>query len=117
MKTIAISSLLCIFLFLFPFQALSAEVLQIRSSTLLQIGDQNRTYTVQLACVEVSPLKEKDAINWIKSEVPRRKKVNLRPYGSNDGVLLARVFPIGENLDLSQGLENNNLGNSTCFDN
>ena len=42
-------------LFVLPFQAFAAEVLQVRSATLLQVGDRNRNYSVQLACVQVDP--------------------------------------------------------------
>ena len=31
----------------------AAEILQVRSGQLLQVGDRNRTYTVELACVSI----------------------------------------------------------------
>ncbi len=92
----------------------AAEVLQIRSSTLLELGDNNRTYTVRIACLEVDPSSEDAAIKLLKKILPRRKKVNLKPQGSIDGVLLARVIPIGEENDLSKDLEFNGLGRQTC---
>ncbi|MCX5930639.1 MAG: hypothetical protein NTW83_02070, partial [Cyanobacteria bacterium] len=33
----------------------AAEVLQVRSGVLLQVGDQNRSYPVQLGCISVTP--------------------------------------------------------------
>ena len=63
----------------FPMQSMAAEVLQVRSSTLLQIGDGNRNYSVRLACIAVDPVNEEAAVDLLKKAVPRRKRVNLRP--------------------------------------
>jgi len=78
-------------LLLWPGQVLAAEVLQVRSGTLLQIGDRNRNYSVQLACVVVDPDDDAAAVDWIRKQLPRRSKVNLRPTGSADGVLIAHI--------------------------
>ena len=75
-----------------PVQA--AEVLQVRSATLLQIGDGNRSYPVRLACLEVAPEDQEQAQQWLRSRLPRQTRVNLRPIGSLDGTLVARVTPI-----------------------
>ena len=58
-----------------PVQA--AEVLQVRSSSLLQVGDHNRTYTVALACSAVDASQEAEATAWLRQELPRRRKVCL----------------------------------------
>ena len=69
----------------------AAEVLQVRSGTLLQIGDGNRNYTVRLACLAVTPEANAEAVAWLRQQLPRRSRVNLRPVGSDDGILVARV--------------------------
>ena len=74
-----------------PLALQAAEVLQVRSGTLLQIGDGNRNYTVRLACLAVSPEANSDAVAWLRQQLPRRSRVNLRPVGSEDGILVARV--------------------------
>lgn len=95
--------------------ALAAEVLQVRTATLLQIGDRNRSYPVRLACLEVAPEDQAQAQQWLRARLPRQSRVNLRPIGSVDGTLVARVTPLprpgqaialGEpsGLDLSSGL-------------
>jgi hypothetical protein len=61
--------------------ASAAEVLQVRSGSLLQVGDRNRTYTVELACVSVGEDQESDAIAWLRQQLPRRRRVNLPPRG------------------------------------
>lgn len=98
----------------YPLDAIAAEVLQVRSSSLLQIGDNNRSYTVQLVCMEVDPTNESAAKRWIKQELPRGKRVNLKPKGSKEGVLLAKVTPIGSDKELGEALVEKGLGRSTC---
>ena len=98
----------------FPENINAAELLQIRSASLLQIGDQNRSYTVQLACLEVDSSDEVLAVNWLKSELPRGSRVNLRPIGSKEGILLAKVIPIGAEMDLSESLVSRGLGHFSC---
>ena len=92
----------------------AAEVLQVRNSSLLQVGDRNRTYTVALACAAVDPEQESEAVGWLREQLPRRRRVNLRPVGSRDGQLLARVTPIGESSDLSAGLVSVGLATDSC---
>jgi hypothetical protein len=92
----------------------AAEVLQVRSSSLLQVGDRNRTYTVVLACAAVDPVLEDEAVRWLRDQLPRRRRVNLRPVGSLDGQLLARVTPLGEPTDLSTGLVAASLAVDSC---
>ncbi len=92
----------------------AAEVLQVRSSTILQIGDRNRSYTVKIACLEVDPSNEVDAMNSLKSLLRRKKRVNLKPQGAIDGVLLARVDLIESKIDIGQSLEKKGLGSMKC---
>lgn len=94
-----------------PLALQAAEVLQVRSGTLLQIGDGNRNYTVRLACLAVSPEANSDAVAWLRQQLPRRSRVNLRPVGSQDGILVARVSRLESGAngqlpspDLGQGL-------------
>ena len=84
--------------------AAAAEVLQVRTATLLQVGDSNRSYSVELACVAVAADQQQPAIDWLRQQLPRRSRVNLRPIGNHDGVLLARVQKLGEAQDLGSGL-------------
>ncbi|MBD2421999.1 hypothetical protein [Cyanobium sp. FACHB-13342] len=87
-----------------PGVAAAAEVLQVRGATLLQLGDQNRSYTVELACIAVPEAQQDQALAWLRQAVPRHSRVNLRPMGQNQGVLLARVQKIGAADDLGAGL-------------
>ena len=98
--------------------AWAAEVLQVRSGQLLQVGDHNRTYTVELACVAIPSGGEQAATDWLRASLPRRTKVNLRPVGNDDGTLVARVQRLGpasnaSSMDLGEGLVAAGLANAT----
>ena len=92
----------------------SAEILQVSSSSVLLIGDNNRTYTVKIACTEISPDLEESSVEWLKKQLPRHTKVNLRPKGSVDGVLVARVIPFNSDIDISEKYINEGLAKNKC---
>ncbi|MEY3928630.1 MAG: hypothetical protein RLZZ516_340 [Cyanobacteriota bacterium] len=102
-------ALLTVLVLSLPAVAAAAEVLQVRSGTLLQVGDHNRTYSVELACLELPANGDEAAAAWLRQQLPRRTRVNLRPVGNQDGTLLARVQRLdgsgaGVRNDLSDGL-------------
>ena len=106
---------LFILFFCFSPQVYAAEIMQVRSSSVLLIGDNNRTYTVKIACTEISPDLEEKSVNWLKKQLPRHKKVNLKPKGSLDGVLVARVIPFNSNIDISEKYINEGLAKDKCL--
>ena len=92
----------------------AAEILQVSSSSILLIGDNNRTYTVKIACTEISPDLEEKSVNWLKKQLPRHTKVNLRPKGSVDGILVAKVIPFNSNIDITEKYINEGLATKKC---
>ena len=72
----------------------SAEILQIKSSNTILVGDQNRNLKIGLFCVDVNESDEIEATNLLKSEFPRGSKVKIKPFGFKENVLLAKVFNI-----------------------
>ena len=92
----------------------AAEILQVTSSSVLLIGDHNRTYTVKLACTEISTDLEEESLKWLKKQLPRHTKVNLRPKGSIDGVLVAKVIPFDSNIDVNEKYINEGLAKNKC---
>ena len=111
-----VAALMAVVLLLGAAGAQAAEVLQVRSGTLLQVGDHNRTYTVELACVALSADGDQAAADWLRSALPRRTKVNLRPVGNDQGVLVARVQRLGGDpatADLGAGLVAAGLATAT----
>ncbi len=106
--------ILLIVWFCFVSQVYAAEVLQVSSSSVLLIGDHNRTYTVKIACTNISPDLEEKAVIWLKKELPRNTKVNLKPKGSLDGVLVANIIPINSNIDITEKYINEGLAINNC---
>ena len=105
--------LICFFSFFYEVHA--AEILQVSSSSVLLIGDNNRTYTVKIACMEISPDFEEESVKWLKKQLPRHTKVNLRPKGSLDGMLVAKVIPFNSNIDITEKYINEGLSKDKCL--
>ena len=101
-------------MFCFYSDVFAAEILQVTSSSVLLIGDHNRTYTVKLACTEVSSELEEKSVKWLKKQLPRHTKVNLKPKGSVDGVLVAKVIPFDSNVDITEKYINEGLAKEKC---
>ena len=106
--------ILVITFFCFYSKVYAAEILQVSSSSVLLIGDHNRTYTVKLACTEISPELEEKSIKWLKKQLPRHTKVNLKPKGSLQGVLIAKVIPVDSSIDISEKYINEGLAINKC---
>ena len=92
----------------------AAEILQVSSSSVLLIGENNRTYTVKIACIEINPELEERSVNWLKNELPRHTKVNLKPKGSVDGILVAKVIPFNSSIDITEKYINQGLATNKC---
>ena len=100
--------LILLVLVVMPASSAAAELRQVRTATVLQVGDSNRSYSVRLACIAVAADQEQEAVRWLKQAVNRGSRLNLRPLGQEDGQLLARVssLPRGQRSgqDLGAGL-------------
>ena len=102
------------FVTLVPCRVLSAEILQISSASVFQIGDQNRNYKVKLDCINIDPSQEEEAVNWLRSELPRHSKINLLPKGYKEGILLAKIIKLKSNKDISKSMANLGFGELAC---
>ena len=92
----------------------SAEILQIKSSNTILVGDQNRNLTIGLFCVDVNENDEQEAINLLKSEFPRGSKVRIKPFGFKENVLIAKVFDIKGNKEMTELLDAKDLIRENC---
>ena len=92
----------------------SAEILQIKSSNTILVGDQNRNLTIGLFCVNVNENDELEAINLLKSEFPRGSKVKIKPYGFKENALLAKVFNIKGSKGMTELLVAKDLTSEIC---
>ena len=97
-----------------PLLVNSAEVLQIKSSNTILVGDQNRNLIIGLFCVDVNEKDELEATNLLKSEFPRGSKVKIKPFGFKDNVLLAKVSNIKGTKEMSELLVAKDLTRKNC---
>ena len=111
-----LSKILIIFclIFLNPVIVNSAEILQIKSSNSILVGDQNRNLTIGLFCVDVNKNDELEATNLLKSEFPRGSKVKIKPFGFKENVLLAKVFNIKGTKEMTDLLVTKDLTREIC---
>ena len=91
-----------------------AEILQIKSSNTILVGDQNRNLTIGLFCVDVNENDEHVATDLLKSEFPRGSKVKIRPFDYNENVLLAKVFNIKGTKEMTELLVAKDLTSEIC---
>ena len=92
----------------------SAEILQIKSSNTILVGDQNRNLTIALFCIDVNENDEIEATNLLKSEFPRGSKVKIKPFGFKENVLLAKVSNIKGTKEMSELLVAKDLTSKNC---
>ncbi len=92
----------------------SAEILQIKSSNTILVGDQNRNLTIGLFCVDVNENDELKATNLLKSEFPRGSKVKIKPFGFKENVLLAKVFNVKGTKEMTELLVAKELTRNIC---
>ena len=92
-----------------PIEVHSAEILQIKSSNTILVGDQNRNLTIRLVCVDVNEKDELEATNLLKKEFPKGSKVKIKPFGFKENDLLAKVFNIKGSKEMTDLLIAQNL--------
>ena len=111
-----ISLIIIFFLVVFyPIRTYSAEILHIKNSSSILVGDQNRDLQIKLFCVDINDVEDEEiAINLLKREFPRGSKVKIKPMGFKENILVARVFDINETKDMSELLNEKELTKETC---
>ena len=114
MKKLSKILILVCFIFINPVIVNSAEILQIKSSNTILVGDQNRNLTIELFCVDVNENDEFEATNLLKSEFPRGSKVKINPYGFKENLLQAKVFNIKGNKEMTEILVAKDLASEIC---
>ncbi len=92
----------------------SAEILQIKNSNTILVGDQNRNLTIGLFCVNVNENDELEATNLLKNEFPRGSKVKIKPFGFKENILLAKVFNIKGTKEMTELLVAKDFTSKIC---
>ena len=110
-----LSTILIIYSIVFnPVIVNSAEILQIKSSNTILVGDQNRSLNIRLFCVDVNENDEIKATNLLKSEFPRGSKVKIKPFGFIENLLLAKVSNIKGTKEMTELLVAKDLTSKIC---
>ena len=114
MKKLAQFLIIVSLVFVSPVRVNPAEILQIKNSNTILVGDQNRNLTIGLFCVDVNENDELEATNLLKSEFPRGSKVKIKPFGFKENVLLAKVFNIKGTKEMTELLAAKDLTSEIC---
>ena len=103
------------FLVILPKDIYSAELLQINDATSILVGDQNRSLNLSLYCVDIDKNDKEKATEILKNKFPRGTKVKIKPYGSNDSKLFAKIFRVDDDTEMTELLNTFNSSKENCM--
>ena len=109
-------NLLIIFILIFgkPTNLNAAEILQINNSNTILIGDQNRSLLLSLYCIDINENEKQKTTEILKKNFPRGTKVKIKPYGSNGERLLAKIYRVDDETEMTQLLNNFYSSEKNC---
>ena len=115
LKKIIYIVLFFIFLVTFPVNTYSAELIQINDVNTILVGDQNRSLYLSLYCIDINENEKEKASEILKRNFPRGTKVKIKPYGSNGGRLLAKIFRVDNETEMTELLNTFNSSQENCM--
>tara|TARA_Y100000589_G_scaffold290440_1_gene293147 strand:+ start:38 stop:418 length:381 start_codon:yes stop_codon:yes gene_type:complete len=107
--------LVFVLLIIFPININSAELLQINDVNTILVGDQNRSLYISLYCIDINENEKVEATEILRRNFPRGTKVKIKPYGSNGQRLLAKVFRVDDETEMTELLDSFNLSEKNCI--
>ena len=107
--------LVFVFLIIFPINLNSAELLQINDVNTILVGDQNRSLYISLYCIDINENQKVEATEILRRNFPRGTKVKIKPYGSNGQRLLAKVFRVDDETEMTELLDTFNSSENNCM--
>ena len=107
--------LVFVFLIIFPININSAELLQINDENTILVGDQNRSLYISLYCIDINENEKVEATEILRRNFPRGTKVKIKPYGSNGQRLLAKVFRVDDETEMTELLDSFNSSEKNCM--
>tara|TARA_Y100001933_G_scaffold193848_1_gene193827 strand:- start:83 stop:463 length:381 start_codon:yes stop_codon:yes gene_type:complete len=107
--------LVFVFLIIFPINLNSAELLQINDENTILVGDQNRSLYISLYCIDINENEKVEATEILRRNFPRGTKVKIKPYGSNGQRLLAKVFRVDDETEMTELLDSFNSSEKNCM--
>ena len=97
-----------------PINTYSAELLQINDVNTILVGDQNRSLYLSLYCIDINENEKEKAIKILKENFPRGTKVKIKPYRSSGDRLLAKIFRVDDETEMTSLLNSFNLTEKNC---
>ena len=107
--------LIFISLVILPINTHSAELLQINDVNTILVGDQNRTLSLSLYCININENEKEKAIRILKKNFPRGTKVKIKPYRSDGNRLLAKIFRVDDETEMTQLLNSFDSSDKNCM--
>ena len=107
--------LIFIVLIICPIKIYSAELLQINDINNILVGDQNRSLNLGLYCIDINENEKENATKILKRNFPRGTKVKIKPYGSNGSRLLAKIFRVDDETEMTELLNTYNSSKENCM--
>ena len=107
--------LVFVLLIIFPININSAELLQINDVNTILVGDQNRSLYISLYCIDINENEKVEATEILRRNFPRGTKVKIKPYGSNGQRLLAKVFRVDDETEMTELLDTFNSSENNCM--
>ena len=107
--------LIFIVLIMCPTNINSAELLQIKDVNTIVVGDQNRSIFLSLYCIDINENEKENATKILKRNFPRGTKVKIKPYGSNGSRLLAKIFRVDDDTEMTELLNTYNSSKENCM--
>ena len=104
-----------IFVVIFPINTYSAELLQIKDLNTILVGDQNRSLNLSLYCININENEKEKAIEILKKNFPRGTKVKIKPYGSSENKLLAKIFRVDDETEMTKLLHSFESSEKNCM--
>tara|TARA_B100000212_G_C27267482_1_gene487235 strand:+ start:237 stop:617 length:381 start_codon:yes stop_codon:yes gene_type:complete len=107
--------LIFISLVILPINTHSAELIQINDVNTILVGDQNRTLSLSLYCININENEKEKAIRILKKNFPRGTKVKIKPYRSDGNRLLAKIFRVDDETEMTQLLNSFDSSDKNCM--
>ena len=107
--------LIFIVLIICPINTYSAEILQINNVNTILVGDQNRSLYLSLYCIDINQNEKENATKILKINFPRGTKVKIKPYGFNGSRLLAKIFRVDDETEMTELLNAYNTSKENCM--
>ena len=107
--------LILIVLIICPININSAELIQIKDVNTILVGDQNRSLYLSLYCMDINENEREKATEILKRDFPRGTKVKIKPYGSNGSRLLAKIFRVDDDTEMTELLNTVNSSKENCM--